>query len=63
MRYVYLLILVTHTKGKSHLIFDNQLTFLQSSYRSPDILKLRTTHTIQVFNHLVIDSLLLHNKL
>ena len=59
MCHINFLILIPHAKGKSHLVFYNQLTLLKSGYSSSDFLKFLTTHAKQVFDDLIINSLLL----
>ena len=60
MCHIYFLIFLTHTQGKSHLVFDYQFAFLKPGYSCAYLLQFLTTDTVQVFNNLVVDSLLFH---
>ena len=49
MRHLYFLIRFTaQTKGSHRMILDNQLAFLQTSYRRLDFLEIFTRHTKEV---------------
>ena len=62
MRNINFLILIPHAKCKSHLVFNDQFTFLKPGYCSSDFLEFLTTHTKQVLDNLIIYSLLFHNQ-
>lgn len=57
MCYVDFLVLVTHAKGKRHLVFDNQLAFLKPCYGGADVLQFAATYTVQVADYSVVDGL------
>ena len=63
MRHLYFLIrFTTQTKGSHRMILDNQLAFLQTSYRRLDFLEIFTRHSKEILDDTVRNRLLLHNE-
>ena len=63
MRHFYFLIRLTaQTKGSHRMIFDNQLTLLQTSYRRLDFLEIFTRHSKEILDDTVRNRLLLHDE-
>ena len=62
MCYIDFLILFAHAESKCHLILDYQFSFLKPGNSGANFLKFVTTYAEKVFDNLVVDSLLFHNK-
>ena len=63
MGYVDFLVFASHSEGKGHLVFDDQLTLLKSGDGCAYLLQFRAAHAKEVFDHLVVDCLLLQDQL